>query len=72
MDPLGFIRWFPKLGVPCWGPQYKGILLFADPCWGSPIFVSPSKLRVSGFGLLMEVGWCVKVSGVFCGMSELL
>ena len=23
-----FKRWFPKLGVPYWGPHEKGILLF--------------------------------------------
>ena len=28
---------FPKLGVPYWGPYYKGILLFG----GSPVFVNP-------------------------------
>ena len=37
-------RGFPTLGVPNWGPYYKGILLFENLYWGSPIFVNPPKV----------------------------
>ena len=32
---------FLKIGVPFWGPYYKGILLFGVPFGGHPIFASP-------------------------------
>ena len=31
---------FTKLGVPSWGPYYKGILLFRGSALGSPMFVN--------------------------------
>ena len=35
----GFTVWgFPNFGLPYWGPYYKGILLFGDLCWRSPVF----------------------------------
>ena len=38
--PFSAIREFPKLRVAYWGPDYKGIPLFGDLYWGSPIFVN--------------------------------
>ena len=37
-----------EIRVPSWGPFYKGILLFGDLYWGSPIFRKPPGRTLGG------------------------
>ena len=45
---------FPKLGVPSWGPYYKGILLFGFFS-GSPTFVNPHIYKHDGAAFVSDL-----------------
>ena len=51
-----------------WGPFYKGVLLFGDLYWGSPIFVPPSQtekgLRASFAGKRDFGFWDFRLEGL--------
>ena len=53
---IRFRKWLPKLGVPYWGPYYKGILPFGGLCLGSFIFVSFQIERCTGARSSDEAG----------------
>ena len=59
--------WFSKLGVPCWGPDYKGILLLGGRgvYVGSLIFANPRLVSAVGSGLRVcgSSGFRVQVEG---------